>query len=108
MSSSPPAAQDLTEGQTASSLGSVLPSAGTGVSPAVGVEEEPFIAPAGSSSTDPASDWMATWRSFVGALESLDVDAVRPMLTDAEIAEMDADYPYIGKRLTTLGVWSTT
>jgi len=101
----PSTVQDLTEGQT--SLGSVRPSAGAGVSPAVGVEEEP-LAPAGSSSTDPASDWMATWRSFVGALESLDVDAVRPMLTDAEIAEMDADYPYIGKRLTTLGVWSTT
>lgn len=48
---------------------------------------------------------MQLWRVFIGALESLDIDVVSPMLTDAERAELDADYPYIGKRLTALGVW---
>ena len=99
----------FTEGQVATpSQEPVLPSAVSGMSTAGGVEDGPASPPHGPSSTDPASDWMATWRVFIDALESLDVDAVRPMLTDAELAQMDADYPYIGKRLTALGVWSTT
>ena len=77
-----------------------------GVTPSVpgraGDEVEDGPLPPDPSSTDPASRWMDVWRDFVRDVVALDVDAVKPMLTDDELAEVADDWTTVEERIQKL------
>jgi hypothetical protein len=54
--------------------------------------EDPFPA-------DPASEFMATWRSFISSFGTRDLIVIAPMLTDDEYGELEDDYTFLGQRL---------
>lgn len=91
---------NITEEQAPTSpVEPVLSLSGAGVSlDGDEVEEEP-AGQQGSSSTDPAAEFMVSWRGFVQFVVGADREVIGPMLTDDEYGELEDDYTHLGELL---------
>lgn len=89
-------AQNITEEQTPYSPSELFlsPSGAVGVADGDQVEEEPDAGPLGSSSTDPAADWMSMWRRLIGGVTTVEKD-----FTDEDLDEVWDDLITLNERL---------